>query len=286
MKKLFLISMLTLIFGQSYSQDLIVTSKGDSLNCKITKLKPDYVYFSFNNNGNVASSLLPTADVTNYTYGYYNTGDNASLSGASLADYRKFALSLDFGYSRRLAKTTENASSDYKDYINHLKNGYHFGGDLAYYFSEIYGFGAKFQIFKASNSGTFYVENYGRANIEDNITIPFIGPMFFMRYNIDDKKAFLINYAVGYFGYTDKWKVGNNTGKNTGATAGMMCDFNYNYWFTQNAAFDIHLSLIAGSLSKYTYDDGKTKKEIKLDKEEYEGLGRLDISIGLRFGGK
>ena len=78
MKKLFLFSMLTLAFCQLSAQDLIVTTKGDSLNCKITKVKPDYIYFTFNNNGHTQNSLLPSSDVDYYQYG--TNGDYAIVS--------------------------------------------------------------------------------------------------------------------------------------------------------------------------------------------------------------
>ena len=280
MKKLILPLMLTLIFCQSYSQDLIVTNKGDSLKCKITKLKSDYIYFSFNNNGNTANSLLPRADVVNYSYGYFNTGDNNSSPGASSVDYQKFTLSLDFGYSRRLAKTADNVPSAYRDYINKLKNGYHFGGDFAYYFSEVYGLGGKALIYKASNSEQSYTNNYGK----DDITISFIGLMYPTRFIIDDKNSFLINYSIGYMGYTDKWETKTGKGTYTGSTLGYMIDFSYNYSLSKSTALGIRFALIAGSLSEFVCDDGHTKTTVKLDKGEYEGLGRMDISVGLRFG--
>ena len=280
MKKLFFFSMLTLIFGQLNAQDLIVTTKGDSLNCKITKVKSDNIYFTFTNNGNTFNSLLPMSNVDSYQYGNQSGDGNVSTPSS---DYQKVAFSVTGGYSRRLAKVADNLSSDYEDYIKQLKNGYHMGADLAYYFSENYGAGIKFITYKASNSGNFYVENYGRADIKDEITMPFIGPMFSMRYQ-NEKNSFLLNYAVGYYGYIDNWTIEKTYGTNKGGTAGLMFDIDYSYWFAKNTALDIRLAFISGTLSSFTRKTGSSKEKVKLEKDQYEGLGRMDISVGLRFG--
>ena len=280
MKKLFLFSMLTLAFCQLSAQDLIVTTKGDSLNCKITKVKSDNIYFTFSKDGNTFNSLLPMSNVNVYKYGNLS-GDGYRSTPSS--DYQIIAFSINGGYSRRLAKVADNMSSDYKDYVKQLKNGYHFGADFAYYFSENYGAGVKFQTFKASNSGILYVDNYGLSDVKDEISMPFIGPMFSMRYQ-NENNSFYVNYALGYLGYTDKWTIGQDKGTNKGGTVGLMFDFDYAFWFSPNTALDIRLSFISGTLSSITRETGSTKETIELEKDEYEGLGRMDISIGLRFG--
>ena len=90
MKKLFIFSMLTLIFGQLNAQDLIVTTKGDSLNCKITKVKSDNIYFTFTNNGNTFNSLLPMSNVNSYQYGNQSGDGNVSTPSS---DYQKVSFS-------------------------------------------------------------------------------------------------------------------------------------------------------------------------------------------------
>jgi hypothetical protein len=54
----------TLMFFLTYltnvrSQDLIVTEKGDSLNCKITQIKSKYIYFTFKYENEIRNTLLP-----------------------------------------------------------------------------------------------------------------------------------------------------------------------------------------------------------------------------------
>ncbi len=50
MKKIFIFALLAVIANSIVAQDLIITSEGDSINCKITKVKNDFVYFTFKHN--------------------------------------------------------------------------------------------------------------------------------------------------------------------------------------------------------------------------------------------
>ena len=45
----------------------------------------------------------------------------------------------------------------------------------------------------------------------------------------------------------------------------------------------IQVSLIGGTLTQYKIDDGFNTQTIELSEDEYEGLGRINISVGLRL---
>ncbi len=95
-----------------------------------------------------------------------------------------FRVALNAGYSYQIGKIADGVPADFKDYIKHLKSGYHFGGDLSYYFNESLGFGLKYYLFKASNSmNNIYLEDiegnrtYGK--MSDDLTITFFWPNLF-----------------------------------------------------------------------------------------------------------
>jgi len=48
------------------SQDLIVTNDNDSLNCKITKIKSDFIHFTFMYNDEVRNTLLSVSSIKRY----------------------------------------------------------------------------------------------------------------------------------------------------------------------------------------------------------------------------
>ena len=369
MKKLLLISALTLIFCQLHSQDLIVTNKGDSLNCKITTRMSGYIYYKFNQDGKTFNTKLPKTDVRTYKYDYYNqyvddgtpkdliltnnmdsirckivsikqtyivysidTNDATSSSTIPLDNvryyrhdfyrpkntgYQKWTISVNGGYSRRWANIAKNLPSNYTQHIEQLRTGYHWGVDFAYYFSENFGIGPKFMIFKSSDSRTIresigssgytrinssfsfyftmydsytFIESYSYTfkdvKVNDEHTMPYIGLSASSRlYGIKKRGTLMFNFSVGYLGYTDVGYYDGQSYTIKGHTLGQIIDFGYDYWFTRNMALGARLSLSNGTIKKCTKETSTTIDKIKLKKDEYEGLGRIDFSVGLRLGG-
>jgi len=87
---LFFAAIAFLIRKSSYLTDQIVTALGDKMNCKITEVKNDAIFFNYDKSGHNIS--LPTNRVTSYTYDFYkNQGDTHKpakillIIGAALA---------------------------------------------------------------------------------------------------------------------------------------------------------------------------------------------------------
>jgi hypothetical protein len=51
MKTLLTVFFMSALFLKGYAQDLIVTYSNDSINCRITSEKPDFIYFSYMDEG-------------------------------------------------------------------------------------------------------------------------------------------------------------------------------------------------------------------------------------------
>lgn len=94
------------------------------------------------------------------------------------------------------------------------------------------------------------------------------------------KGAYLINYSIGYLGYIDEGNDANGNFTNKENAIGLSVDFGYDYWFSKNAALGVRLSLVGGKLK----ETNKTKSNVEPNSQI--SLSRLDISVGLRFGGK
>ncbi|WAC11429.1 hypothetical protein [Dyadobacter pollutisoli] len=74
MKKiLFILLVCAMRTGTSYAQDLIVTSAGDSIYCKITRERDGYVYFSYNKEGVPTNTLIASDSIANKQKGLYKT---------------------------------------------------------------------------------------------------------------------------------------------------------------------------------------------------------------------
>jgi len=198
MKFFLTIAYLAVFIISLHAQDLIVTNQGDSLNCKITKVKRDYIYFTFKHNDEIRNTLLPNDQVVQYQKNYYSTAEVPAdkIKGNEIYPHFRFAVS--GGWSYRTVSLSSSVPADFKDYMKKLKSGFNYELGLTYYFTEMLGAGLKYNEFLSSNEiGDVYVNyldgttEYG--NMSDNIRIKFIGPLFSYRLLKFDKEKLSVD---------------------------------------------------------------------------------------------
>jgi hypothetical protein len=289
MRNAYIITLLLILATSVHAQDLIVTQEGDSINCKITKVKTDNIYFTFKHKDEIRSTLLRTADVKTHQVDFFPTSDVPIEKIIGIQNnYQQFRIAVNGGYSYRTGKINDNTPSDFRDYAKKLKSGYHLGADVAYYFTEPLGVGLKAYVSKASNSvDNIYIQDiYGNTSygkMSDDITITFIGPTFSTRLiNAYKSNAAMFNFSLGYMGYLNDNVVVKNY-KITGSTIGLALDAGYDIGLTDNLSLGFQISIITGVMTQYDINDGSTVQHFKM-KDNYESLNRIDLSVGLRFG--
>ena len=72
MKKIFFVFFFSVLFLGSYAQDLLITSSNDSINCKITSEKPNFIYFNYIHEGEFRKTLLAKSNVKQIVYNYFD----------------------------------------------------------------------------------------------------------------------------------------------------------------------------------------------------------------------
>lgn len=280
-----ILSFLILSSWSAKAQDLIVTAEGDSLNCKITKVQNDYIYFTFQHNDEIRNTLLALNQVKTFQYKYFSSPEIPVNMVNRAANSPKLRLSLNTGWSYRINKLSDDIPSNLKEYSKGLKSGFHYGADITGFVSEQLGFGLRYIGFNSKNSiNNIHVSGIGQVGtMSDNITIKFIGPMAVSQIVSHDKKnAFLIGIGIGYMGYR------NNSVVDTpltirGSTVGFSWDVGYDIGLSDKLALGFQISYLSGKLSKLDVKSGSYSQTIELEEGNYEGLARLDFSIGLRF---
>ncbi len=289
MKIIFTLLVFVVLVQTGFSQDLIVTTSGDSINCKITKVKGNNIYFTFRHKDEIRNTLLPLDKVNYHAANFFQNSELPKDKMPGYKNYQQWKFSVNGGLGYETARIGDNIPSDFKDYARQLKSGYVFGAGVTCYFSEMLGVGAKYVHFGSSNSlDNIYIENdqgerqYGR--MSDKVAVNFVGPMVTTRFlNARKSNAFTLGIGMGYLGYKDN-SVVIDSYKITGGTFGMTYDIGYEFNLSKNTNLGIQLSLLAGNLFKYKVDDGTTVQTIKLEKDEYQSLSRIDLTIGLVFG--
>jgi hypothetical protein len=200
----------------------------------------------------------------------------------------QFRLAVNGNWSWRTAKLSPNLNDFERSYMKDLKSGHAFGGEIEYYFGEKCGAGFKYNIFRSSASVLASAQVspgvYVNGELRDEISIVFIGPKFCVRIPSETyMNAFLMGISIGYLGYTDQGGFGSTTGMLKGSTVGLVYDLGYDYGLTPHFALGANFGYTLGALSQYEVTSGGITQTVKLEKDQYEGLGHVYLGFGLRF---
>lgn len=280
----FLFLAVVLMFGTTArSQDLLLTSEGDSLNVRITKVQRDYLYFTMLQAGKAQKTLMPIEQVTVWEKGFYEESGVLALVPEEEKLHSSLRLALSGGFGYQTAKIIEGVSSAERSFLRGLKSGYQFSGDVQYYFNEMFGAGLKGGFFESKNSADVYMAGGGQTQLTTELNIFFVGPTFAFRYyDRDYADAFYACYSIGYLGYRARHEDSYRR-EVTGSTLGFVVDLGYDFALSEKLALGLQLSALSGVLTSFTIDDGYQQQLVELEEDRYEGLGRIELSIGLRF---
>ncbi|NDW18214.1 porin family protein [Dysgonomonas sp. 216] len=196
----------------------------------------------------------------------------------------KFNLSANVGYGWRTAKTADGLGRDEKQIVDDLKSGFVWDISANYYINDNFGLGISNSNYSSSTSA--YGEHNDSGNsgtIKFNDRITYIGPAFLMRFSQNQKWIFNISLGIGYLGYSSESKLDRDFLKVTGSTVGFESRVGVEHKLAENWGIGISLSSHSGILSTLNVNDNGHKKTIDLDKDNKEGLGRIQLGIGMRY---
>jgi len=285
MKQLIFIIVVFITANITKAQDLIVTDRGDSLNCKITKIKKDYIYFAFKFENEVKNTLLHVDQIKFFEIDFFAIPEFSYKKVKNIKDFQKVRLGFFGGPSYMLGKISDDVPEDFIPYYKKLKSGYHLGGDIRFFTSEYFGLGLKYMNFKTQNKiEKIYATNTVTGvtmtgSLEDDITIQYFGPIVSAKFhNKNNNIFFLINMSMGYIGYKN-YATLIDSYTLTGNTIGEISEFIIDIKIDKNFAFGCGLSYMVGSMSSIKKDG----EVIKLEDDEYISVSRIDFSLGLRL---
>lgn len=288
MKQPLILTIFLLITLNLFSQDLIVTRENDSINCKITKIKNDHIYFTFIQKGEVRNTLISLANLTGYYYNHYSEYKLTPNDIVNYSDFQKLRIAVNTGISNRTAKVPSNLPSEFVNYINGLKRGYHFGFTGHYYISDFLGFGLNFSRSKSSNQmDNIYIEDiFGNRRygvMSDDIAITFMGPSLSTRISSNqNNNAFLMSLSIGYLGYNNDAMLVDPLNI-YGYSAGVALDVGYDIELKNDFALGFQISAILGMLDQIEVTQNGLTEVVSFPTGENENLARIDFTIGLRF---
>lgn len=290
MKKIFLLLFSSfLVFGSLQAQDLIVTTNGDSINCKITKIERDYVHFVFNNNEEVQKTLLPKDQIETSQKEYF-------LESELPADFihkdifPRFRAEIDGGWQYRTAKLADGMDAGWREHYKKMKSGFHYDIRASYFFVETQGVELMFsrQLFESSGDG-YFMNPDGSPNefgeLKDKMAFNYVGANYLFRlFDSKRKNCWLFSAGFGYMSYCNRllFNTVEDT-KITAATFGSNFTIGYDIYLSGNFDLGFKLSLMSGTFRNYKLTQNGITTEETMPEKTAEGLGTIKVSVGLRF---
>ena len=278
------------IISNLQAQDLIVTNSGDSINCKITKISKEYIYFTFKHETEISNTLLPVSQVSTQQKDFFSESElPANYIFKDI--FPHFRVAIDGGWQYRTANLADGMDVALREHYRKMKSGFHYDMQAAYFFIESMGIEAMFsQQFFGNNSGYGSLTDkdgnlIGAGEFKQKISFNYVGANYLFRlFDSKKKNNWLFSTGFGYMGYNDRLFFDNVERLNLSAgTLGSYMAVGYDIGISENFNIGFKLSLLGGTFSNYKQTkNGITTNETMPEKTS-EGLGTVKLSVGLRF---
>ncbi len=201
----------------------------------------------------------------------------------------RFRVGVKAGIGNRLDNNLATTNS-YDLYLEQLLRGWVFGADIAYFPTDVIGFGAIFTDFKSRNSNNeiFYRNELTGAeqigSLTNNRSVKFIGPALFLRKKLDYKTYVVLGVSPGYNFYRDRGSYDGLdymfSGEGFGAASTLGIDFLVgNDIIGRNLILSFEAGYNYGQINALDYGDARGLVDLAKPLD----ISRLDFTIGLRL---
>ncbi|MDM8003568.1 MAG: hypothetical protein QUS66_11810 [Bacteroidota bacterium] len=299
MKRSLLIALILAAFFTGLAgQDRIITTGNDTIDCRITRITRNTIYFDTSVRGIRTSGRVPMTNVYSYYILPSGTGEQVKRDEAvTTAGRLRIGINGGLAYLTASSDKAEEALTGLgvtparaKAYYKDLKTGWYGSTDVSWIFNRNYGIGLKYKFFNTGAATEGYFDPGDPFNIyyttyTENIYVNYGGVLLSYYEPLGSQNLLTLysSFSAGIAFYRDETGVFSEAVLITGKALGMDCAFGLDYRITPFISAGAELSFFASTLRSITFTDGETEQSQELDKENYENLSRIEVSIGLRF---
>jgi len=280
-----------LCLGNLYlkGQDLIVTTVGDSIKCKIIDIGNDYIVVE---DDDKVKQFISRRGVAKIDYDHYSKEHVVAPPNTEWATIR---ASIDGGFGLLTGKVEETPLSELNDYYKRLKTGWVIGVSGAYFTKEYLGFGLKYNLMMTRAKDDNISKNvmdgrFTTGSFSSKVFIHYIGPDVVLRYYLlESQLCLLLDFGMGYIHYSNKETFDEHGSdyaesyKITGSNIGLSIGLNADYQWRTDYTFGVGITYTYGSLGKYEVNNGEVIQVIGLSGNDRQNLSHFDITIGFRW---
>ena len=298
---LFMFTPLQIVCGQ----DRIITIQQDTISCRIVSFSSAYIQYEQNVDGNIVGKFIPNEQVLEYLRSSQQV--ETLLSGQkfkTLKSGRRWVIGVYPGRGSMLASTTNDEKeminmgipkSQAQDYCKQNRHGWSISGDIHYFFTGFFGLGAKYSLFASMAQGDFtikfddYFPQYLCMEFKEKQYIHYAGPSVMFRQWLDKNRRLQLTETVsaGFVHYRDELRMGYVEGLINGLTEsntwGTNAGLSLGYYPVSWLSVGVNAGFMYAFLTKVDISTKEFKETVKLEKNDYEYLTRLDYSFSIRF---
>ena len=293
---LFIVMLLVALGFSVSAQDRIVTLSGDTISGRLTRVTNNYLQYETVMDGVKATGRINRNHVQSWTK--TEIGPTTQLSALPGYEQGRFRIALFGGYGYRTASTkvaqqnlvnTGFSPEAAKSYYRSFKFGMQGGGQVHYMFWEQNGLGIDYNFFysKASALGNMdpgdgYTRIYG--TMREDIYTHFTGLSWYAHQWISPARLkYYSLFSVGLAMYRNETRIIYSPVLLTGNALGTNLETGLEYFFSEKIAAGLGLSYFQSTLGKVTVNNGNSIQKVELEDKQREGLGRLNLSAGLKI---
>ncbi len=282
-------------FLSASAQDRIITVSNDTIDCKINRVTAQSIQFMQVSGGVKTKSSISRKDVQSWQVSESVEPENSFNTNVFQTERWRFSITGGGGYriasTKETRKNLENRgipSSEIDSYFKQVKTGAKAAGQVHYLIWENYGLGIDYQFHHSSGSlhgtvdpGDTFTFIYGK--FTDNIYTNYVGLSLYMQHWINPKFKFYGQVSSGLTLFREESVIIYTPILITGKAYGGNSEFGVEYFVGKKISVAISAGLFQSSVSKIKVNNGINIQDVKLEKEQMEGLSRVDIGAGLRF---
>ncbi len=311
LNKPLIVVFLLLIVNECFAQDRIILSSGDTIHCTITKVSKSYLHYRQDYNGVSAKGKILKNNIREWNYfiakdepePFFTAPEMHVVDREKEPDFlshttpaERFRISLNAGpaYLVGNPETAEQSlqekgvsAGDSKRYYHNLKMGLQGRGSAYIHLIGSYWLGAMYHGFYSTSEITTPMAMddeymyYGK--LGERYFVNFAGASFASstRYGVSKRIGLNSSFAIGPSFYRDEVEMLNDQVLIQGVALGTNLTLGLEYFFRPNISIGLESSLFSSQAQKITVTTAHSSQEIKLEKENYENLSRLDLSLGI-----
>lgn len=282
-----LLLLLVFIFSAS-AQDTIITKKGDTISCKITRVSEQYIHYIIAQQ--TARSRIPLEEVESFDQVAQEPVQKETIiepidpmdsqvpaeqepsfsSLDEIENLKTWRFALNGGYTYQFGGYSQHPAS-YQKQVRSLVN---YGGEAHYFTSNTFGIGLKLNQIRTKTSAETL---FNVSDVEETISFTYLALSIINRQSsVYDDNLLYYALSAGLISYVDDGFINGNPYSEEGQTLGVNFEVGYDFLINSNYGIGVNLGINIAHLSTLTVNG------VNVQNADFS-LSRADLTVGFRM---